>query len=61
MASVRVTQIATHLSNFDDRECLPAGPRGSGSAVTYRNMTLDQFHNEVPIGCLDDFDIEEIE
>lgn len=57
--TIRVTQIVTRLEDADDRKELPAGPDGLWSSKYYQGMTLDEFHNKVPIGCLDDFEIEE--
>lgn len=69
---VRVTQVSSELDDWDDRNELPAGHGGSGSSKLYRipdsvrehvcevaeNSILDWFHSTVPIGCLDDFEIE---
>lgn len=57
---IRVTQLVETLYDAEDQESLPAGESGIGSHRDYHNMTLDEFHFSVPIGCLEDFDIIEM-
>lgn len=61
--NIRVKQIVDRLTDSDDRQELPAGPDGLGSVKTYRFRgrndveALDEFHMNVAIGCLEDFEI----
>lgn len=45
----------------EDRALSPVGRYGytvqAANSTTAREQILDQFHREVPIGCLDDFEI----
>jgi len=56
---ITVTQISEHLQKDDDRIDNPTGEYPWDAEDS--EMALDQFHRVVPIGCLDDFqvDIEE--
>lgn len=59
-----VTQLVEKLYDPDDREFLPAGENGEGSTCVYsveattKKNALDQFHDTIPIGCLEDFFIQ---
>lgn len=61
---IRVTQVTAHLSDVDDRDDLPAGDGGERSFRDYEvegateDDALDKFHVTIPIGCLEDFEID---
>ncbi|MDX9789010.1 MAG: hypothetical protein RBT11_19705 [Desulfobacterales bacterium] len=55
------TQMVEELTDGDDQADLPAGPFGVNSVREYffdaddEEDALDQFHESVPVGCLEDF------
>lgn len=53
---ITVTQVSEHLHRPDDRIDNPAGTYKW--EADYSDLALDQFHRVVPIGCLDDFEID---
>lgn len=69
---IKVTQVVEIMSDSDDRDDLPAGSGEIGSVKLYevpssiqrmaleqaKEVCLDWFHNAIPIGCLEDFDID---
>ena len=67
---IKVTQISHELEDVDDRAEMPSGPGGAGSVKFYdvpeehqatEESALDWFHSNIPIGCLEDFEIEAIQ
>jgi hypothetical protein len=58
---IKVTQIVNDLSDGDDRAFLPAGENRLGAWSEYSFASLDEFHRTIPIGCLEDFEIEVVE
>lgn len=58
---IEVKQIAKKLSDHEDRL---QNPKGTYAGIVKaknkkdaKEMALDEFHETIPIGCLDDFDI----
>lgn len=65
--AVRVRQVVEELSDGDDQVEMPAGSGGLGSEELYDDhppgtedpeAILDWFHSTVPIGALEDFEID---
>jgi len=61
---IRVTQLVDELLDGDDEVDLPAGSGGKGSFKDYEieadneELALDEFHATIPIGCLEDFQVD---
>lgn len=53
---IRVEQVVDDLSDPDDRDCSPEGQYFF--EADNREEALDLFHATIPIGCLEDFDIQ---
>ena len=61
LVKVTVKQTAKKLSDPDDRQQNPKGEHiffvEARNKKEAKERALDRFHLEVPVGCLDDFDI----
>lgn len=53
---ITVTQVSEYLSDADDRDCPPTGEYIYVADTS--DQALDNFHAEIPIGCLEDFEID---
>ena len=53
---ITVTQVSNELHRPDDRDNNPAGEYFWDAEDS--DKALNEFHAAVPIGCLDDFDID---
>jgi hypothetical protein len=53
---ITVIQISEHLEKDDDLIDNPAGEYPWDAENS--EMALDEFHRTIPIGCLDDFEVD---